>query len=1236
MNAKILKCIGIFIAAMCLCSALPAQSDIALETRKANLLELAERLRARDAIDRGQVETFAKRTGIPVRRVLPNGRIIEFQRFAPGIGPVIYVTYNLDAADTVSTDEVWPGGTAGLDLDGNGMTVGEWDGGAVAEHPDFDARLIQMDTPAEVSNHSTHVAGTLIGSGDGNYLQARGMAYAANLHAYDWNSDTAEMAAAAASGLLVSNHSYGIAAGWLYMAGTPPDQWWWIGGNGVEDPNFGYYDAESHLWDQIAVDAPYYLIVKASGNDRSDFGAAPGEQYTVIDQQGNFVEYSTQQRNPDCAPAGYDCLPGHSVAKNILTIGAVDDLLGGYSSVAGPAAVNMTDFSSWGPTDDGRIKPDLVGNGVLLFSTYADYPYWASAIGTSMAAPNVSGSLLLLQEHYQDLNGANTKMRAATLKALAIHSADETGNADGPDYAYGWGLLNTKNAAEVISEEGSGHLLIEDSLPNSGLDSFNFTVSGNEATLTATLVWADPPGTVVPPSLDPPDLMLVNDLDLRISKAPVVHKPWILDPTTPSAAAIRGDNVRDNVEQVYVESAAPGTYIVEVSHKGTLLDGVPQEYSLIISEGIAPTAGSAVVLDEDFEGGMPAGWSLESTTSLDWKVQTPDGSSTEKTNYTGGTGKFAILEYDYVPLVASLVTPSVDLSDASGAVLSFRNYFTLDLLETLNVDVSTDGGASWTQVWEHCCSLLIAFSQVLDLSGVAAGNPDVMVRFRYDSEGLWGWIWQLDDVRLEKTGGASTQDKADLAHTPSPADGAKDIATNATLSWTAGAGADSHAVYFGTDPFPAAQGNQPGTGYGPGVLDPGTTYYWRIDEVNDGGTRGGNTWSFTTADPGPPDPASTPNPADGAVDVTTDATLTWAAGAGAESHDVYFGTNPAPGLIGNQPGASYDPGALNPGTVYYWRVDEVNGDGTTAGGVWSFTTVAPPQETLVHLSKLEASSVPGSRDRWTAGVTISVKDQGGAPVAGVLSEGTWSDGAKGDISCTTGGGGQCIVQKANLKSNVSSVTFTLNGLTLAGAVYDSGANEVGEVIVVPQDAGSGNLLPVARNDSFVTTEGTPVSGNVMDNDDVGEEPTGVTVYDSSTAGGASITMSDDGTFTYTPQSGFTGDDSFAYTIEDGNGDVDSASVTVTVNAGTPPPPPAGLELTATPVRIKGVWNAQLNWSGHSGAGNVSIRRGGAVIVASTANDGDYLDEVGKKPASSYTYEVCEVNSGSCATDTVNF
>lgn len=1146
MKIRVLINLVALLAALCASTGALAQGNITLETRKSNLLELSGKLKERDINDRRQVKEFASRAGIPVRRELPNGRVIEFQRFAPGIGPIIYISNNIDAADTVSTDEVWPGGSAGLGLNGSGMTVGEWDAGAVfAEHPDLYNRVNQVDGATELSNHSTHVAGTLIGSGGGNYPEARGMAYAAQLDAYDWNSDTAEMALAASNGLLVSNHSYGIAAGWLYMGGSPPDTWWWIGGDDLEDSNFGYYDSVSQLWDQISRDAPYYLIVKSAGNDRSDFGPEENEKYTVIDQEGNFLFTSTQPRNPDCAPAGYDCLPTASVAKNILTVGAVEDLIGGYSPLGGPPTVSMTDFSSWGPTDDGRIKPDLVGNGVLLFSTYADSPYWAPAIGTSMAAPNITGSLLLLQEHYQDIHDAPSVMRAATLKALAIHTADETGDADGPDYEYGWGLLNTKTAAQVISEDGNGHQIIENSLSNGGLDSFNFNVSGDNATLTATLVWADPPATPVAPSLDPVDLMLVNDLDLHIYKAPATHKPWVLDPASPASAATRGDNFRDNVEQVYVENASPGVYTLEVSHKGTLLNSLPQDYSLIISEGAGPLTGSDLVIDEDFEGGMPVGWSTTTNTSNDWQVYVPDPSYWATDNNTPGSGKFAMMQFDYTaPTVTSLNTAAYNLATASAVVLRFGSYFHFDFLETVNVDISTNGGSTWpTTVWQQQGGFPVPSTHVVDLSGVAAGQSNFSLRFRFDSESVnQGSLWQVDDVKLEAFGGTPPPDKPGTAHSPSPADGVTGVSTEASLAWTAGTGADTHDVYFGNTVPPAFQGNQVSTSFDPGTLDPGAPYFWRVDEVNEGGTRGGNTWSFTTA--------------------------------------------------------------------------------------------TPVQTTTIHLANMEASSIPGARGRWTASVLISVVDNTGIPVSGVLAEGTWSDGAKGGISCTTGGSGQCTVQKSSLKSNITSVTFTLDNLARSGMVYDYVANEVSNVIAVPQDAGGGNLLPNASNDSFSTTENTPVSGNVMDNDEQGDAPATVTAYDTSSGQGGAVSMGSDGSFTYTPPGGFTGTDSFSYTITDNNGDSASAMVSVNVN----PESGSGLTLSVAPLRIKGIWFTSLSWSGGSGTGEVIIKRDGFEIDgwSPTENDGEFSEEMGKKVSGSYAYEVCEIDGGQCAEDTIQF
>jgi len=198
-------------------------------------------------------------------------------------------------------------------------------------------------------------------------------------------------------------------------------------------------------------------------------------------------------------------------------------------------------------------------------------------------------------------------------------------------------------------------------------------------------------------------------------------------------------------------------------------------------------------------------------------------------------------------------------------------------------------------------------------------------------------------VDLGDTGGPSLPG---AATSPSPSNGAASVSVTADLAWTAGSGATSHDVYFGTDSTPDAtelQGNQAGTTFDPGTLANATTYYWRIDEVNSAGTTTGTVWSFTTesAGGGPPGQASNPNPSDGASGVNRRTNLSWSAGAGATSHQVYFGTDPTPDsteLQGSQGGTSFDPGRLARNTLYYWRIDEVNASGTTTGVVWSFTT----------------------------------------------------------------------------------------------------------------------------------------------------------------------------------------------------------------------------------------------------------------------------------------------------------
>jgi len=196
------------------------------------------------------------------------------------------------------------------------------------------------------------------------------------------------------------------------------------------------------------------------------------------------------------------------------------------------------------------------------------------------------------------------------------------------------------------------------------------------------------------------------------------------------------------------------------------------------------------------------------------------------------------------------------------------------------------------------------------------------------------------------------------ASAPDPADGALHMATWVQVSWRAGAHAVSHDVYVGdnldevsnaTPDSPVFRGNQGDTfiiagfvGFPyPDGLVPGTTYYWRIDEVNDSEPNSpwkGDVWSFSV----PPKTAYSPNPADGAEFVGLDTDLKWTPGYGARIHTVYFGDNydDVVNAAGGMPigVASHDPGTLEAEKVYYWRVDEFDAIETHKGNVWAFTT----------------------------------------------------------------------------------------------------------------------------------------------------------------------------------------------------------------------------------------------------------------------------------------------------------
>jgi hypothetical protein len=531
--------------------------------------------------NRAIAESIATANNIPIRVKQVDGSATELQRFDNGI-PVVYTTDNLTSAKTISTNKTWSGAGYGYALSGSPDTLGEWDGGApLSTHQEYTSRI--LSTEGSLLDHSGHVAGTLIAAGV--QANAHGMSYQAKLMAYDWNNDAAEMALAAAAGMRTSNHSYGRIVGWYYNY-FGDSRWVWFGDttiSGTQDYEFGFYDSDAKAWDDVANGAPYYLICKAAGNDRGEGGT--GEWHWVFTKEGSHV-LSPTFRPKDGGSTGFRTVSSVGTAKNILTVGAVNGIPAGYSQ---PSDVVMTSFSCWGPCDDGRIKPDVVADGVNMYSclTSSNTAYGTMS-GTSMATPSVTGSVGILLHHQKNLHG-DTPLRSSTMKAIIIHTADDAGNT-GPDYKFGWGLMNTLSAIKLMtldSADGSNSHISE--LQLSQGDTLRDTVYCNGTQpIKATICWNDPSGTPPPASLNPTTHMLVNDLDMRIIKVSnaSVYSPWVLDLANPSNAATTGDNNVDNVEQVITTDPVPGAYIIKISHKGTTLSGGSQIFSLIVTGNV--------------------------------------------------------------------------------------------------------------------------------------------------------------------------------------------------------------------------------------------------------------------------------------------------------------------------------------------------------------------------------------------------------------------------------------------------------------------------------------------------------------------------------------------------------------------------------------------------------------------------------------------------------------------------
>lgn len=552
---------------------------------------------------RQKIEELIKTKGLFASKNKGDGTQIALEDIGSDGTPLFYTTLNDPASQTSRAHTLYDNGLLNLGLTGSNMEVGVWDSGiALSSHQEFDTRAYKNDNSTEVSLHATLVTGNLISAGV--EPNAKGVAYNAKALSHDWSRDKIEVAQAAANGLLLSNHSYGI------LSDRVPD--WY----------FGAYIKATQDWDRIMYNAPYYLMVTAAGNARqSNDNASP-----------NFGKTSD----------GFDLLLGFTTSKNGLTIAGANTEIDNKGNLKN---VSVAGYSSFGPVDDGRVKPDLAGDGgnILSTSSSTNSSYQVSA-GTSMAAPGVTGSLLLLQQYHEELFGKY--MKAATLKGLALHTADDV-DAKGPDYKMGWGVMNAKSAAEVLQNKDYTSLVNEESLINGETYSITVTALENHP-LIASISWTDPESeNINRGDLNSTTAALVNDLDIRITKDGKNYFPWKLNPARANDPATLGDNKVDPFERIEIENAK-GTYTITVSHKGRLKNEI-QNFSLIVS------------------GAQISNCSIEVPTGFEIKNSTEAGTTLSWSN-----ADETLFEFQY---------KSID-SDNWSNELIWENSFNLDLLET--------------------------------------------------------------------------------------------------------------------------------------------------------------------------------------------------------------------------------------------------------------------------------------------------------------------------------------------------------------------------------------------------------------------------------------------------------------------------------------------------------------------------------------------------------------------------
>ena len=531
-----------------------------------------------------------------------------------------------------------PSSLGGRGLTGRGVRVGLWDGN-VENHVDFGNRLHVLEFESSIQEsggHGIHTAGTIAGAGLLN-AKARGIAPAVELYAMNFGMQSNGLMVAEEVqelyqkyNIALTSNSYGYAMRRLCAH--------------YEKLSYSFVGAFNT--DLLSEWYPDMTHVYAAGNDQGECGKDYGS--------------STSR------------------SKNAIYVGAVD------------ANGKMSTFSSWGPMDDGRLIPTVSAKGVATLSTVANNGYEAMN-GTSMACPTVTGLTALLTERYHQLNGGQ-HMNSALVKGVLANTADDKGNV-GPDYQYGYGIVNATAAVKVIENGWYRNDTVVNGTP---VAPFKIAVPAGVKQLRVMLTWIDP---AIDKEYAYGAPALINDLDLSVLVGGTAVQPWVLDPTQPEAKATRGIDAINNIEQVVVDLPAAGDAIVTVGGHDKIKEGEKQGYTLTWYFEY----GDPVLLS-------PVGGELFSPgEKILLRADNLEGETKAEISYDGGKS------YKYMGMVSSLYSSfmtlpkdakttrdaRIRLSDSKGNVLVNAHPFIIaGQPQNLKYSATTCSLDSWKLTWD--------------------------------------------------------------------------------------------------------------------------------------------------------------------------------------------------------------------------------------------------------------------------------------------------------------------------------------------------------------------------------------------------------------------------------------------------------------------------------------------------------------------------------------------------------